>query len=42
MALNMGEKITRYSWDIIPMLDMVITCINTLGADQLEQLIFTN
>ena len=42
MALNMGKKITWYSWDVIPMPDMVITCINTLGADQPEQLIFTD
>ena len=42
MALNMGKKITQYSWDVIPMPDAVITCINTLGTDQPEQLIFTN
>ena len=42
MALDMGKKITQYSWDVIPMPDMVITCINTLGADQPEHLIFTD
>jgi hypothetical protein len=42
MALNMGKKIIQYSWDVIPMPDMVITCVNTLGVDQPQQLIFTN
>ena len=33
------------SWDVIPMPDTVIAhvaCVNTLGSDQPEQLIFTN
>jgi hypothetical protein len=42
MALNTGKKITHLSWDVIPMLDMVIACVNALGTDQPEQLIFTN
>jgi hypothetical protein len=42
MALNTGKKITRQSWDVIPMPDMVIAYVNALGTDQPEQLIFTN
>jgi len=42
MALNTRQKIIRWSWDIIPMPDTVIACVNTLGSDQPEQLIFTN
>jgi hypothetical protein len=42
MALNSRKKITRRSWDVIPMLDMVIARVNALGTDQPEQLIFTN
>jgi hypothetical protein len=42
MALNTGNKITRRSWDVIPMPDMVIACMNALGTDQPEQLIFTD
>jgi hypothetical protein len=42
VALNTGKKITRRSWDVIPMPDTVITCVNALGTDQPEQLIFTN
>ena len=40
MALNSGKKITQYSWDVIPMPDPMITRVNALGADQLEQLVF--
>jgi hypothetical protein len=42
MALNTGKKITCRSWDVIPMPDTVIACVNALGTDQPEQLIFTN
>jgi hypothetical protein len=42
MALNTGKKITRQSWDVIPMPDMVIACVNALGTDQPEQLVFTD
>jgi hypothetical protein len=42
MALNTGWKITRRSWDVIPMLDMVIARVNALGTDQPEQLFFTD
>jgi hypothetical protein len=42
MALNTGKKITRRSWDVIPMPDMVIARVNALGTDQHERLIFTN
>jgi hypothetical protein len=42
MALNTGKKITRYSWDVIPMLDTVIARVNALGRDQPEQLVFTD
>jgi hypothetical protein len=42
MALNTEEKITRRSWDVIPMPDTVIARVNALGTDQPEQLIFTD
>ena len=42
MALNTGKKIVRRSWDVIPMPDTVIARVNTLGADQPEQLVFTD
>jgi hypothetical protein len=42
MALNTGKKITRPSWDVIPMPDTVIARVNALGTDQPEQLIFTD
>jgi hypothetical protein len=31
MALNSGKKIVRRSWNIIPMLDVVINRVNELG-----------
>jgi hypothetical protein len=40
MALNTGKKITRQSWDVIPMPDTVVARVNALGTDQPEQLIF--
>jgi hypothetical protein len=42
MALDTGKKITRRSWDVIPMPDIVIERVNTLGADQPEQMTFTD
>jgi len=42
MALNTGKKITRYSWDEIPMPETVIARVNLLGRDQPEQLVFTD
>jgi len=42
MALDTGKKITRYSWDAIPMPDTVIARVNELGRDQPEQLVFTD
>ena len=42
MALNTGKKITRYSWDVIPMPDTVIARVNHLGRDQPEQLVFAD
>ena len=42
MALNTGKKITRRTWDVIPMPDMVIARVNVLGNDQPEQLVFTD
>jgi hypothetical protein len=35
-------KISRRSWDVIPMPDTVIAHVNALGNNQPEQLIFTN
>ena len=42
MAINTGNKIVRLSWDVIPIPETVITRVNALGSDQLEQLIFGN
>jgi hypothetical protein len=42
MALNTGKKITRQSWDVIPMPNTVIAHVKALGTDQPKQLIFTN
>jgi hypothetical protein len=42
MALDTGKKITRRSWDIIPIPDTVIARVNTLGSDQPEFLMFTD
>ena len=36
LALNIEKKIVRRSWDVIPMPDTVITCVNALGSDRLE------
>jgi hypothetical protein len=42
MALNSGTKIFRGSWDVIPMPDIVIDPVNTLGCDQPQHMTFTN
>jgi hypothetical protein len=42
MALNNGKNIVRHSWDIIPMLDVVIARVNALGSDQPRQMAFTD
>ena len=41
MSLN-TKKITRYSWDEIPMPDTVIDLVNNIGGSQPEYFIFTN
>ena len=42
MALNTGRKITRRSWDVIPIPDIVINRVNTLGTGQPEMLTYTD
>ena len=42
MALDTGAKIVRRSWDVIPMPDIVIKRVNTLGNNQPEILTFTD
>ena len=42
ISLKKGNKITRYSWDEIPMPDTVIDQVNKLGENQLGYFIFTN
>ena len=42
MALNTGKKTNWRSWDVIIILDIVITRVNALVSDQPEKLIFTN
>ena len=39
---EVNEKITRQSWDVIPMPDTVIDQVNILGQYQHEQLVFTD
>ena len=34
MALNSGRKIVWRNWDLIPMPDTLIACVNTLGRYQ--------
>ena len=36
MALNTGKEIVRRSWDVIPMSDIVIICVNDIGSNQPE------
>jgi hypothetical protein len=40
MSLRSGEKITRYSWTLLPMPDTVIDWVNTLGLKEPEFLSF--
>jgi len=42
MALDTGKRITRRSWDAIPMPDTVIARVNELGKGQPQQLVFTD
>ena len=42
VALDSGKKITRRSWDVVPMPDTVVTRVNESGRDQPEQLAFTD
>ena len=42
MALNTGKKITRRNWDVIPIPDVVIARVNSLGTGQPKQLNLTN
>ena len=42
MALNTGKKIVRRCWDVITIPDIVITRVNTLGSNQLKQLMFAS
>jgi hypothetical protein len=42
MTLNSGKKIVRRSWDVIPLPDVVINCVNELGKDQPRLVNFTD
>ena len=42
MALNTGRNITHRSWDVIPIPDIVIDRVNTLGTGQPEMLTYTD
>jgi hypothetical protein len=42
MSLNSGKRITRRSWDALPIPDTVIARVNELGRDQPEDCIFTD
>ena len=42
MALNTGNNITRQNWDVIPIPDVVIARVNSLGTGQPKKLIFTD
>jgi len=42
MSLKTGKRITRYSWDSIPITETVIARVEQLGRDQPEHFIFTN
>jgi hypothetical protein len=42
MSLQSGLKISRRSWDRIPMPDMVIAQVNLLGKNQPQQLVFAD
>ena len=40
MKLRTSEEVKRYSWDELPMPDVVIERVNRLGKDQPKELIF--
>jgi hypothetical protein len=42
MALNIGKKIVRHSWDVIPMPDLVIDWVNALVRNNPQHMTFTN
>jgi hypothetical protein len=42
MALNSGKKIVRFSWDVIPMPDLVIYRTKALGRDHIQHMTFTD
>jgi len=42
MALDSSKKINQCTWDIIPMLDLVIAWVKKLGSDQRKLLMFTD
>jgi hypothetical protein len=42
MALNSGKKIVQRSWDVIPMLYVVINLVNELGNNQPSLMMFTD
>ena len=42
MDLNTGRKITLRSWDAIPIPDIVINRVNSLGIGQPEMLTYIN
>jgi hypothetical protein len=42
MALNTEKKITRRSWDVIHMPDVVMAHVNAVGTDQHKQPFFTD
>lgn len=42
MSLATGQKISRRSWDVLPMPNSVVDRVNTLGKDQPELFIFTD
>ena len=42
MALSSGKKIIRKNWDLIPMPDTMISCVNTLGGYKPKLLTFTD
>ena len=41
-SLNPEKKITRRSWDTIPMPDIVIACVNKLACNEPDQYFFTD
>jgi hypothetical protein len=42
MDLNSGKKISRHSWYVIPMPDIVIDRVNALGHYQPQHMTFTD